>query len=106
MDAVVGWAGRSFTNHPIYIDRPTTTLTPTQSQLLKTIAVEREPKRKRDVIKKVIAYMTLGIDVSRLFTEMVLAIETHDLVSLPALLLIEATSCPRSPGKRLPTGGC
>lgn len=49
-------------------------------QLLKTIAVEREPKRKRDVIKKVIAYMTLGIDVSRLFTEMVLAIETRDLV--------------------------
>ena len=59
---------------------------PTQSQLLKTIAVEREPKRKRDVIKKVIAYMTLGIDVSRLFTEMVLAIETRDLVSVPALL--------------------
>lgn len=42
--------------------------------------MEREPKRKRDVIKKVIAYMTLGIDVSRLFTEMVLAIETRDLV--------------------------
>lgn len=32
------------------------------------------------MIKKVIAYMTLGIDVSRLFTEMVLAIETRDLV--------------------------
>ena len=37
------------------------------------MAVERDPKRKRDVIKKVIAYMTLGIDVSRLFTEMVRA---------------------------------
>ena len=37
-------------------------------------------KRKRDIIKKVIAYMTLGIDVSRLFTEMMLAIETRDLV--------------------------
>jgi vesicle coat complex subunit len=49
-------------------------------QLLKTLAVERDPKRKRDVIKKVIAYMTLGIDVSRLFTEMVMAIETRDLV--------------------------
>lgn len=49
-------------------------------QLLKTLAVEKDPKRKRDVIKKVIAYMTLGIDVSRLFTEMVLAIETPDLV--------------------------
>lgn len=42
--------------------------------------MERDPKRKRDVIKKVIAYMTLGIDVSRLFTEMVMSIETRDLV--------------------------
>ena len=29
---------------------------------------------------QVIAYMTLGIDVSRLFNEMVMAIETKDLV--------------------------
>jgi hypothetical protein len=28
--------------------------------------------KKRDVIKKVIAYMTLGIDVSRLFTDMIM----------------------------------
>ena len=48
--------------------------------LLRDPNVERDPKRKRDVIKKVIAYMTLGIDVSRLFTEMVMAIETRDLV--------------------------
>lgn len=34
-------------------------------QLLKNISVEKDAKRKRDVIKKVIAYMTLGIDVSR-----------------------------------------
>ena len=45
--------------------------------LLKGFAVERDPQRKRDIIKKVIAYMTLGIDVSRLFTEMMLAIETR-----------------------------
>lgn len=48
--------------------------------LLRNFATERDPKRKRDIIKKVIAYMTLGIDVSRLFTEMMLAIETRDLV--------------------------
>jgi vesicle coat complex subunit len=29
-------------------------------------------RKKRDVIKKVIAYMTLGIDVSRLFTDMIM----------------------------------
>ena len=41
-----------------------------------------DPKKTRDAIKKVIAYMTQGIDVTRLFNEMVLAIETRDLVSL------------------------
>jgi AP-4 complex subunit beta-1 len=45
--------------------------------LLKGFAAERDQARKRDIIKKVIAYMTLGIDVSRLFTEMMLAIETR-----------------------------
>lgn len=29
-------------------------------------------KRKREVIKRVIAYMTLGIDVSKLFTDMIM----------------------------------
>jgi vesicle coat complex subunit len=48
--------------------------------LLKTVNVDRDPMRKREVIKKVIAYMTLGIDVSRLFNEMVLCVETKDLV--------------------------
>jgi vesicle coat complex subunit len=38
--------------------------------LLRAFATERDPQRKRDIIKKVIAYMTLGIDVSRLFSEM------------------------------------
>jgi len=48
--------------------------------LLKNINVERDVKRKREIIKKVIAYMTLGLDVSRLFTEMIMAIETKDIV--------------------------
>jgi len=48
--------------------------------LLRNFATERDPQRKRDIIKKVIAYMTLGIDVSRLFADMMLAIETRDLV--------------------------
>jgi hypothetical protein len=48
--------------------------------LLKGFAAERDNSRKRDIIKKVIAYMTLGIDVSRLFTEMMLAIETRYVV--------------------------
>jgi AP-4 complex subunit beta-1 len=48
--------------------------------LLRSFGTERDPQRKRDIIKKVIAYMTLGIDVSRLFSEMMMAIETRDLV--------------------------
>lgn len=48
--------------------------------LLRTFATEKDRNRKREIMKKVIAYMTLGIDVSRLFTEMMLAIETRDLV--------------------------
>jgi AP-4 complex subunit beta-1 len=47
-------------------------------QLLKNINVERDVKRKRDVIKKVIAYMTLGIDVSRLFTDMIMVSKALD----------------------------
>jgi len=49
-------------------------------QLLRNFSTEKNITRKREIIKKVIAYMTLGIDVSRLFTEMMLAIETRDLV--------------------------
>ena len=45
-------------------------------QLLRTFGTERDKQRKREIMKKVIAYMTLGIDVSRLFTEMMLAIES------------------------------
>ena len=48
--------------------------------LLRSPAVERDPKRKREVIKKVIAHMTLGIDVSPLFSQMVMSVETRDLV--------------------------
>ncbi len=49
-------------------------------RLLREFATEKDKNRKREIIKKVIAYMTLGIDVSRLFTEMMLVIETRDLV--------------------------
>lgn len=43
--------------------------------------MEKDITKRRDVIKKVIAYMTLGIDVSSLFAEMVKASSIDDLVS-------------------------
>ena len=49
-------------------------------QLLKNVSTEKDPNKKREVIKKVLAYMTLGIDVSRLFSEMVMASSTQDIV--------------------------
>ena len=39
--------------------------------LLNNPTIDRDPVKKKDVIKRVIAYMTLGVDVSKLFSEMV-----------------------------------
>ncbi|KAF0696151.1 Aste57867_13067 [Aphanomyces stellatus] len=49
--------------------------------LLRDVTVERDPKKKREIIKKVIAYMTLGIDVSRIFSEMVMCVDTKDIIT-------------------------
>jgi vesicle coat complex subunit len=65
--------------------------------LLKTFSVEKSTARKRDIIKKVIAYMTLGIDVSRLFTEMMLAIESRDLVIKKMVYLYMTTYATSNP---------
>ena len=43
--------------------------------LLNNPKLLREQDKKREVIKKVIAYMTLGIDVSKVFSEMVMVSE-------------------------------
>jgi AP-4 complex subunit beta-1 len=56
--------------------------------LLRGFASERDRNRKREIIKKVIAYMTLGIDVSRLFSEMMLAIETRYVSCKSNLILL------------------
>jgi vesicle coat complex subunit len=64
---------------------------------LKNFNVERDTTRKRDVLKKVIAYMTLGIDVSRLFTEMIMAIETKDIVVKKMVYLYLSTQAHKEP---------
>lgn len=55
--------------------------------MLKNIISERDQTKRRDVIKKVIAYMTLGIDVSKLFTDMVLISHTTDIVQKKMIYL-------------------
>eukprot|EP00041_Stephanoeca_diplocostata_P036376 m.1324797 g.1324797 ORF g.1324797 m.1324797 type:complete len:805 (-) comp24852_c4_seq1:147-2561(-) len=47
---------------------------------LNSLDVQRDPKKYREACQKVISYMTLGIDVSRLFTEMVMASASEDMV--------------------------
>jgi AP-4 complex subunit beta-1 len=49
-------------------------------RLLRAVSLDKDVNKRRDVIKKVIAYMTLGIDVSRLYPEMVKASRTDDVV--------------------------
>jgi vesicle coat complex subunit len=39
--------------------------------LLRNPNVERDLNKKKDIVKRVIAYMTLGVDVSKLFHDMV-----------------------------------
>lgn len=48
--------------------------------LLRQLPTERDINRQREVLKKVIAYMTVGMDVSRLFSEMVMLSSTTDMV--------------------------
>jgi vesicle coat complex subunit len=49
-------------------------------QLLNNMGTSKDPNKKREVIKKVIAYMTLGIDVSKLYPDMVKISRTDDVV--------------------------
>lgn len=39
--------------------------------LMRNPNVERDLNKKKDIVKRVIAYMTLGVDVSKLFHDMV-----------------------------------
>ena len=40
--------------------------------LLRNSEIQRDPKQYEQAVQKVIAYMTLGIDVSSLFSEMIM----------------------------------
>lgn len=47
---------------------------------MKNTVSDKDEKKKREIVKKVIAYMTLGIDVSKLFSEMCMHSYTNDLI--------------------------
>ncbi len=48
--------------------------------LLTNVSIMKDPAKKREVIKKVIGYMTHGIDVSSLFPNMVMQASTTDMI--------------------------
>ena len=64
---------------------------------LRNPAVDRDPEKKREVVKRVIAYMTLGIDVSKLFSEMIMATGTKDHVIKKMVYLYITTYAASNP---------
>jgi len=52
---------------------------------------QKNHKKLRDVVKKVIAFMTLGIDVSSLFSEMCMLSFTEDIITKKMIYLYLTT---------------
>ena len=64
---------------------------------LRNPGLDRDPDKKREVIKRVIAYMTLGIDVSKLFSEMIMASASKDHVVKKMVYLYITTYATSNP---------
>ena len=60
-------------------------------QALRAGLAERNQERMRENVKKVIMYMTLGIDMSRMFSEMVMASQLGDTVQKKMIYLYLTT---------------
>ncbi|CRH03160.1 AP-4 complex subunit beta, putative [Plasmodium relictum] len=56
-------------------------------EVLKKLPQERNDDKKREVLKKVIAYMTLGIDVSKLFPDIIMMSSTNDIIQKKMIYL-------------------
>ncbi|CAD2213160.1 Adaptin N terminal region/non-SMC mitotic condensation complex subunit 1/Beta2-adaptin appendage, C-terminal sub-domain, putative [Angomonas deanei] len=65
--------------------------------------VERDPERKRVALKRVIALMTMGVDTSPLFSEMVVSLFTPDVVSKKLIYFYLASNSDKNPDLALMT---
>jgi len=65
--------------------------------LMRNGKTQRDQTKMREVIKKVVAYMTLGIDVSSLFSEMIMATHTNDMVQRKLVYLYLCTYASEKP---------
>eukprot|EP00026_Physarum_polycephalum_P003187 Phypoly_transcript_03197.p1 GENE.Phypoly_transcript_03197~~Phypoly_transcript_03197.p1 ORF type:complete len:776 (+),score=144.14 Phypoly_transcript_03197:101-2428(+) len=61
---------------------------------LRSATSEKDPLKVRAVVQKVISYMTLGIDMSQLFTDMVMVTNTRDLIQKKLVYLYLCTYAP------------
>ena len=52
----------------------------TLTSMLHSVNLNNDKTKKKEVIKKAIAYMTLGLDVSRLYPEMVKVINIYSCI--------------------------
>ncbi|XP_003383030.1 PREDICTED: AP-4 complex subunit beta-1-like [Amphimedon queenslandica] len=64
--------------------------------LLRSIEIQRDPAQYQQVVQKVIAYMTLGVDVSPLFSEMIMAGATQNIVQKKMVYLYLSTYAERN----------
>ncbi|KYO01435.1 putative AP-4 complex subunit beta [Plasmodium gaboni] len=68
-------------------------MSPSQSEInklkdvLKKLPQEKNDDKKREVLKKVIAYMTLGVDVSKLFPDIIMISSTNDIIQKKMIYL-------------------
>ncbi|KNA01992.1 adapter-like protein complex 4 beta 1 subunit [Plasmodium vivax North Korean] len=56
-------------------------------EVLKKLPQEKNEEKKREVLKKVIAYMTLGVDVSKLFPDIIMMSNTNDIIQKKMIYL-------------------
>ena len=65
--------------------------------LLKNAVLERDISKLGDAVRKVITYMTLGIDLSKLFSEMIMACCTSDILVKKLVYLYLVTYAETNP---------
>ncbi|SBT87202.1 AP-4 complex subunit beta, putative [Plasmodium malariae] len=55
--------------------------------ILRKLPQEKNDEKKREILKKVIAYMTLGVDVSKLFPDIIMMSSTNDIIQKKMIYL-------------------
>eukprot|EP01027_Heterolobosea_sp_BB2_P014402 GEZU01020688.1.p1 GENE.GEZU01020688.1~~GEZU01020688.1.p1 ORF type:complete len:368 (-),score=81.66 GEZU01020688.1:63-1166(-) len=65
---------------------------------LRDPTIEKDKIKRRELLQRVVGYMTMGLDTSRLFSEMILAVHTKDLVQKKMVYLYICNYAESNPG--------